>query len=329
MGTKHRARFQRREGDKIVCTLCPHMCRLSEGKRGICRGRMVVDDELIAVNYGLTPSLSVDPVEKKPLYHFHPGASILSLGPAGCNFRCEFCQNWEISQTDFPTRRVDPAMLLRYAREAGAIGISYTYTEPLIWFEFVYDCAKAFHEAGMKNAMVSNGYVNPEPLAELLPLIDAWNIDLKSIRPEFYKRLTGGSLEPVLKTIAAANGSALVELTNLVIPGENDSEEELRELVGWVADLDRTIPLHFSRYHPDYKCSRPPTPAATLELAYRLARERLDYVYVGNIFIAGTDTTHCPNCGKAVIERSGFGMRSINLNGDRCAFCDSRCRIVR
>jgi pyruvate formate lyase activating enzyme len=329
MKKAHPARYWRREGDKIVCTLCPHMCHLSEGKRGICRGRMVVDDELIAVNYGLTPSLSIDPIEKKPLYHFHPGSVILSLGPLGCNFRCEFCQNWQISQKDFPTRSVDPESLVRYAEEGGAIGISYTYTEPLIWFEFVYDCAQVFHEAGLKNVMVSNGYINPEPLAELLPLIDAWNIDLKSIDPEFYKRLTGGRLEPVLETIKATNEAALVELTNLVIPGENDSEKDLVGLVDWVAGLDRTIPLHFSRYHPDYKCNRPPTPASTLELAYRLGREKLDYVYVGNIFITGTDTTWCPQCGQAVIERSGFGLRSIRLDDDRCAHCGYRCRIIR
>ncbi|HUX08597.1 MAG TPA: AmmeMemoRadiSam system radical SAM enzyme [Acidobacteriota bacterium] len=329
MKERHPARYQRREGDLIICALCPHMCRLSEGERGICRGRMVIDGELIAVNYGLTPSLSIDPIEKKPLYHFHPGQPILSLGPAGCNFRCEFCQNWQISQTDFPTHEVDPQSLLSYAREGGAIGISYTYTEPLIWFEFIYDCASAFREAGFKNVMVSNGYVNPEPLAELLPLIDAWNIDLKSIRPEFYRRLSGGTLEPVLKTIEAVNRVALVELTNLVIPGENDSEEDLRDLVAWVADLDRSIPLHFSRYHPDYKSSHPPTPASTLEAAYRIGRERLDYVYVGNIFIRGTDTTWCPNCGKAVIERSGFGIRAIQLEVDRCAHCGHQCRIVR
>lgn len=329
MEEKKKARYWRSEGNAVVCTLCPNMCRLSEGKIGICRGKQNIDGSLWAINYGKTPSLSLDPIEKKPLYHFHPGQPILSLGPVGCNFRCDFCQNWTISQSDCPTTSVDPESLVRLAIENGSIGISYTYTEPLVWFEFVYDCAGAFKEAGLLNVMVSNGYVNPEPLAELLPLIDAWNIDMKSIRPEFYKRLSGGRLEPVLNTITEVNRVALLELTNLIIPGENDSESDLRDLVTWISELDRSIPLHFSRYHPAYKSKRPATPRSTLELAYRIGREQLDYVYVGNIFIEGTESTCCPGCGEVVIERSGFHAMKINLDGNRCKSCGSSLRIVR
>ncbi len=328
MGGKHKARHWRRDGEAIVCTLCPHFCRLAEGQVGICRGRRHADGELWALNYGRAPSLSLDPVEKKPLFHFHPGAAILSLGPVGCNFQCDFCQNWTVSQKDCPTSSFDPNSLVDYARRSGAIGISYTYTEPLIWFEFVFDCSVAFREAGLKTAMVSNGFVNPEPLGELLPLIDAWNIDLKSIRPDFYRRISKGRLEPVLATIERANEATLVELTNLIVTGENDSDEDLRDLVGWVAGIDRSIPLHFSRYHPDYRSSRPPTPQSTLERAYEIGREQLDYVYVGNIFIRGTETTWCPGCGTAVVERAGFGLSRAALEGNRCAACGRELNII-
>ena len=328
MTSRHPARHWRRDGDKIVCTLCPHLCRLGEGKTGICRGRLASGGELWAENYGLAPSLALDPVEKKPLYHFKPGSAVLSLGPVGCNLRCDFCQNWQISQQDFRTREVRIEDLVRQAHEYGATGIAYTYTEPLIWFEFVMDCAAAFREAGLCNIMVSNGFVNPEPLAELLPLIDAWNIDLKSIRPEFYKRIAGGRLEPVLATIQEADKVALVELTNLIVPGENDSESDIRDLVAWVAEADRTIPLHFSRYHPSYQSDRPPTSASTLKRAYEIARQSLDYVYLGNISISGADTTWCPSCGQAVIERTGFGIDRMQLDGNRCGACGYKLRIV-
>jgi pyruvate formate lyase activating enzyme len=324
----HKARFWRKEGDVIVCDLCPHTCRLTEDRVGICRGRKNIGGELWAVNYGQTPSLSLDPIEKKPLYHFFPGSYILSLGPLGCNFQCDFCQNWSISQAECRTTTVDPESLVRHALRSGSIGISYTYTEPLIWFEFVKDCATAFREAGLKNVMVSNGYVNPEPLAELLPLIDGWNVDLKSIRPEFYRRIAKAKLEPILRNIVEINKVSLLELTNLIVPGENDSREDLEELVDWVAGIDRSIPLHFSRYHPAYKSTRPPTPRSTLEEAYAIGAEKLDYVYVGNIFIQGTDTTHCPNCRKPVIERSGFGTAGTSLKKDLCAHCGHKIRVV-
>lgn len=322
------AEYWRREGNAVVCTLCPHLCRIAEGKVGICRGRKNIDGELWAMTYGRTPSLSLDPIEKKPLYHFFPGSRILSLGPVGCNFKCDFCQNWTISQVDCPTSKVDPESLVDHALRSGSIGISYTYTEPLIWFEFVRDCAAVFKEAGLKNVMVSNGFINPEPLAELLPLIDGWNIDLKSIRPEFYQEISKGRLEPVQNTIVEANKATLVEVTNLVIPGTNDSEQDLADLVTWVAGVDRTIPMHFSRYHPDYKSTRPPTPRSTLEQAYEIGNQHLDYVYVGNIFIRGTDSTYCPGCGKAVIERSGFGTAKISLDKNMCAFCGHTIRVV-
>lgn len=325
---RHRAKHWRREENAVVCTLCPHLCRIPEGKSGICRGRKNIGGELWAMNYGRTPTLSLDPIEKKPLYHFHPGSRILSLGPVGCNFKCDFCQNWTISQQDCPTSLVDPETLVSHAHRTNSIGISYTFTEPLIWFEFVMDCASAFKSEGLANVMVSNGYVNPEPLAELLPLIDAWNIDLKSIRPEFYRRIAKGRLEPVLNTIVEANKVALVEVTNLVVTGENDSEEDISDLVDWLTSVDKSIPLHFSRYHPDYQSRRPPTQRTTLEIAYRIGREKLDYVYVGNIFIDGTDATYCPGCGRAVIKRSHFSAASISLDGNKCAFCGNKIRIV-
>lgn len=312
------------------CRLCPFRCRIASGKTGRCGVRQHRDGKLWALNYAQVTSASLDPVEKKPLYHFHPGAPILSLGTFGCNLTCSFCQNWSISQRRPPTQELPPAAAADLAerhRAQGNIGIAYTYNEPFIWFEYVLDTARLVRERGMVNVLVTNGIVEEAPLAELLPLVDAMNVDIKSIREDFYRRLCGGDGRAARRTVEQAWGRCVVEITNLIIPGENDSDEDLIALFDWAASVSRRLPVHLSRYHPDYQLHRPPTPADTLRRAYDLARERLDFVYVGNISLPGTSDTVCGRCGTTVIERQGFQARSHTVDG-RCPSCGEELGIV-
>src|SRR5512143_3433263 len=240
------------EGNAARCGLCPHRCRIAEGKAGICGVRENRGGTLFATTYGKVAAVAVDPVEKKPLFHFHPGANILSIGSVGCNFRCEFCQNYHMVLRRVPVEPVRIEALLRTARRERAVGYAYTYNEPFIQFEFVLECARAFREARMKNVLVTNGYVCPEPLAELLPFVDAMNIDLKSMDPAFYRNVCGGELDPVLATLRAAAKATHVELTMLLYTGHNDSEEQVRKGIDFMAETDREIPLHLSRYFPQH-----------------------------------------------------------------------------
>ena len=316
------------EGDAVRCALCPHRCRIAPGKTGICGVRENRGGTLFADTYGKVAAVAVDPMEKKPLYHFHPGSSILSTGSVGCNFRCVFCQNYHLVLRQVPVEEVRIEDLVRIARQEGSIGIAYTYNEPFIQFEFVLDCSKAFREAGMKNVLVTNGYVAPEPLAELLPLIDAMNIDLKSMDPAYYRKVCGGDLEPVLETIRTAAKATHVELTTLLYTGHNDADDQIREVVNFIAGTDPEIPLHISRYFPTHRATAPPTPTDRLAAAYRIARERLSYVFVGNARLPGAEDTVCPWCRATVIRRAGYVIDSRGLSGNRCAACGARLRIV-
>ena len=316
------------EGDAVRCGLCPHRCRIADGKAGLCGVRRNRGGVLRAETYGRVCAIAVDPVEKKPLYHFHPGSPILSIGSVGCNFRCDFCQNVHLVEARVPLRPVSAGELLRAARDEGSVGIAYTYNEPTIGFEFVRDCGRAFREAGLKNVLVTNGYVNPGPLAELLPLVDAMNIDLKSMDPEFYRRICGGMLEPVLETVRASAKATHVELTTLLVTGENDSDEAIRAVVDFVAGVDPEIPLHFSRYFPMNRRTAPPTPPERLQAAYRIASERLRHVYVGNIDLPGTSDTRCPGCGATVVRRRGYETDPSGLDGARCRRCRAPLRFV-
>ncbi|MDH5478553.1 MAG: AmmeMemoRadiSam system radical SAM enzyme [Nitrospinota bacterium] len=316
-------------GGKVRCLLCPFNCALAEGKTGICKGKTNIEGELVAVNYGRTTSLSMDPMEKKPLYHFLPGTSILSIGPNGCNLRCDFCQNYHISQGQSPTQYISPQDLASIARKEGAAGVAYTYSEPLIWFEYVMDAAQAVRARGMVNVLVSNGFINPAPLAELLPWVDAMNLDIKSMDPSFYKKICKSALAPVLETARAASGRIHLEITNLIIPGLNDSEADIRKLVDFIADLNDQIPLHFSRYFPTYKRTTPPTPPQTLAKAAQIASEKLKYVFVGNLELGRWSDTICPGCSRTLIHRSGYRVGEINLLDGNCMFCGHPAGVIQ
>jgi len=316
------------EEDAVRCGLCPHRCRIPRGKAGACGARENRGGTLWAATYGKAAAVAMDPIEKKPLFHFHPGAGILSVGSVGCNFRCEFCQNWHLVQRKASLEDVRIESLVDAARRQRSIGIAYTYNEPLIQYEFVLDCSKAFRAAGMKNVLVTNGFVTPGPLEELLPFMDAMNIDLKSMDPSFYKEVCGGELSAVLETVRTASKRTHVELTTLLYTGHNDSEEQVRAVIDFVEATDPEIPLHFSRYFPQHRATAPPTPAARLESAWRAARERLPYVYVGNLRIPGAEDTVCPRCRATVVRRTGFDSDSVGLSGDRCVSCGARLRFV-
>lgn len=314
---------------QAACDLCPIGCRLREGQSGPCGTRANRGGRMVPLQYGRVVSASIDPMEKKPLYHFHPGRPILSVAAPGCNLHCAFCQNWSISQQHTaPTRPLAPAEAVALAVREGSVGIAYTYSEPLVWYEFVRDTARLARQAGLVNVVVTNGFLNTEPLAELLPLIDAANIDLKSMDDSFYRKVCKAQLAPVLGAIRQAHTAGVhVELTNLVIPGHNDAPEQIDRLVDFVADLDADIPLHFSAYHPAWKLEAPATPRVTLERAFAQAKRRLKHVYLGNTASALGRDTICPGCGATAVERRGFGARVL-LVGGACAACGTPVPII-
>ena len=315
---------------KVQCDLCPNHCVIPEGHAGRCRVRGVSAGELRPLGYGLLSSLHVDPVEKKPLYHFHPGSPIFSLGGWGCNFGCVFCQNWTISQ-DFQKagRRLTPAQVVDAMKAEQCTLMAYTYNEPLVGFEFVRDCSRLVRAAGGRNVLVTNGYCETEPAAEILPLTDALNIDIKSIDEEFYKNQVKGRLAPVLKFCRQAVAAGChVEITNLVIPGLNDSDDGFRRLSAWIRDeLGPLVPLHLSAYHPDYRLEIPSTPAATLRRGHELCRQALSYVYIGNLVMRDGQDTHCPKCGSVLIRRQGYETRITGLRDGACAICGRQADI--
>lgn len=316
----HQASYWDKQDDAIRCRLCPHCCRIRPGQLGRCGVRRNADGVLAAETFGLISSLAMDPVEKKPLFHVKPGSEVLSVGSAGCNFRCLFCQNWSISQAWPPLEPLSSEEFIRKALEYRAAGVAYTYNEPLMNFEYILECARAARRHGLLNILVTNGYVSAEPRAELLPWIDALNIDLKGIRPEFYRKFCGARLEPVQETIREAAGKCHVELTNLIVTNGNDGEDDIRDLVDWVASVSPEIPLHFSRYFPAYQWDAPPTREAILHRALEIGRSRLKWVYVGNLQ-GRDDSTFCPDCGARLIERRGYSVGQIDLDGNRCPKC--------
>ncbi len=274
---------------RAICEVCPHHCALETGQTGLCRARRNIGGNIVCINYGKLTALALDPIEKKPLYRFKPGSMILSAGSFGCNLKCPFCQNCGISMADedsLPTTGVTPVQLADKAdqlRPDGNIGLAYTYNEPLVGYEFVRDCARLLHGRGLANVIVTNGYICQEPLKELLPFVDAMNIDLKGFTDVFYKKV-GGDLETVKKAIETAAKSCHVEVTTLVIPGENDGDGEIEELSGWLAGISPDIPFHLTRFFPRYKyAEKAPTPPETIRRLKTVATKHLKYVYAGNM----------------------------------------------
>ena len=281
------AAYYKRGSDQVIqCQLCPHHCHIREGETGFCRTRKNEDVTLLALNYGQCTSLALDPIEKKPFRYFHPGSQILSTGSWGCNLTCTFCQNWRISQGSPSWQELSPrraAHLARSLKERDNIGLAYTYNEPSVTYEWIRDTAPLIREAGLYNVMVTNGYIEDAPLQSLLPLIDAWNIDLKSWNDDFYRRICQGTLSPVLHTIEKTAAVSHVEVTCLILPGVNDNPENMVSLASWLASIRPDIPLHITRYFPRYHCTLPPTPIETLKTLQQIACQYLSHVHMGNV----------------------------------------------
>lgn len=321
-------------GTGLKCGLCPHECALKDGQTGICRVRVNKEGVLYTQNYGKISSMAVDPTEKKPLFHFHPGSLLLSIGSYGCNLRCEFCQNWTISQekpkyVKQSPREVVEAALGAQRKDRRMVGIAYTYNEPSVMYEFVLECAKRARAEGLKNVFVTNGYLNLEPLKGLLPFLDGINIDVKGFSPEFYRKVIGGELCKVKEAVETAANSSWVEVTYLVIPGLNDSKEEVREMARWLRGINPKIPLHLSRYFPNYRMNVPATPLETLVKLKKMAEEYLEYVYVGNAWQKGLADTVCPDCGSTLITRGALTMESSYLTPTgECRACGRPLDVV-
>lgn len=312
--------YEKLAGGMVHCLLCPNSCRLSDGQFGICRARKNVGGELHSLVYGRIASAHVDPIEKKPFFHVLPGTKSFSIATPGCNMRCLFCQNWEISQA-FPwevqTSAATPEQVVEAALKSGCRSIAFTYTEPIIFYEYMLDIAKLAKARGLKTVVVSNGYINRAPLLELLKYIDAYKVDFKAFREGFYKELTGGSLEPVLETMMTIRQQGVwLEIVNLLVPGKNDSEEEIRAMARWIREkLGDDVPLHFSRFHPQHKFQNlPPTPEEKVIRAREIALEEgLKYVYTGNVAFPAGEATYCPKSGDVAIERQAYFVVKNNL----------------
>jgi pyruvate formate lyase activating enzyme len=320
--------YKQIENQRVQCHICPHRCLIEPGQNGLCHTRKNEGGKLYTRSYGILSAISTDPIEKKPLYHFYPGKDILSIGSYGCNLSCDFCQNCNISQIDDITLSGgsfrDPEDIVSKAdQHRNNIGLAYTYNEPTVYFEFMIRCATLVRERKMRNVMVTNGYINPEPLDELLPFMDAFNIDLKSFSNKFYKNRSGASLRPVLETISrVARSESHLELTFLIIPGHNDNEQEWKEMLRWIADhCGRDIVLHVSRYYPRYKMYKPSTPLSTIEKFLDMARPQLDYVYPGNTPQLDNHS-YCPSCGNLLVERYYYNSSVKGIGSDGCC---SRC----
>jgi pyruvate formate lyase activating enzyme len=327
--SKVEARYYKKLPDnEIECQLCPRACRLGDKERGYCGVRENQDGTYYTLVYGKPCSVNVDPIEKKPFFHVLPGTAALSIATAGCNVNCKFCQNWEISQVraeQVAAMDLPPEKVAALASANNCPSIAYTYTEPVVFYEYMYDTALAGRQLGRRNLVVTGGHINPAPLAELLQVVDAVKVDLKSFSPDFYKSYVRGELQPVLETIkAVAKSGCWLELVYLVIPTLNDRPEEIRKMSRWVAaEVGPDVPLHFSRFHPMYLIKNlPPTPLSTLEEARQAALgEGIHYVYIGNAPSLNAENTICPKCRNVIIERYAYSVRGRALDQGRCPIC--------
>ncbi len=326
--------YDKLDDKKVKCNLCSHRCSINDSKYGFCGARQNIDGELFSLVYGELVAANADPIEKKPLYHFLPGTQAYSIATPGCNFRCSFCQNWQISQirkdketaiSGLAERYMEPEKIVQNALNFGCKSIAFTYTEPTIFFEYAFDVAKLAKKQGLYNSFVTNGYMTLEALEKINPYLDAANVDLKSFSDSFYKKICKSSLEPVLESIKNMKKLGIwVEVTTLVVPDQNDSTEELNQIADFISSLDSGIPWHISRFHPDYNYNdSSATPVETLKKAYEIGKNHgLKYVYLGNI--SEDSDTYCPNCGKIVINRGPFNVKNNKLKDGKCPFCDTK-----
>lgn len=323
---------ERKDANKVQCSLCSHRCLIPPGKRGICGVRENRDGVLYTLVYDKIIAANVDPIEKKPLFHFLPGTTSFSIATPGCNFRCKHCQNADISQLPrdrggmIPGEAVTPGSIVESARANRCASISYTYTEPTIFFELAFDTAKLAHEAGLKNVFVTNGYITPEALQVIRPYLHAANIDLKGFKDDFYRHICGARLQPVLDAIRLYREYGIwIEITTLVIPGHNDSDDDLRGIAQFIKSVGEDIPWHVSRFHPTYQLTdRPITPKDTLVRARNIGLDAgLRYVYEGNVPGEGEDTA-CPSCGKTVVKRIGFRIEYARVDKGKCTYCGAQ-----
>jgi pyruvate formate lyase activating enzyme len=327
------ARYWHLLGDgRIQCDLCPRDCRLHEGQRGACFVRQRIGEEMVLTTYGRSSGFCIDPIEKKPLNHFYPGSAVLSFGTAGCNLACKFCQNWDISKSRDMDRLMDqaaPETIAQAAAGSGCKSVAFTYNDPVIFAEYAMDVADACHASGVQTVAVTAGYMHDQPRRDFYAKMDAANVDLKAFTEEFYFKLTGSHLQPVLDTLVYLKRETDVwfEITTLLIPTKNDSDEEITAMCAWIANAVGTdVPLHFTAFHPDWKLDAlPATPAATLTRAREIAlREGLQYVYTGNVHDTEGGTTFCPACGEDLIVRDWHQILKYHLTGDgRCLSCGS------
>ncbi|MCH2206338.1 MAG: AmmeMemoRadiSam system radical SAM enzyme [Lentisphaerales bacterium] len=321
------------ENGRIQCDVCPRACQLKEGQRGLCFVRACEDQKIVLKTYGRSSGFCIDPVEKKPLYHFYPGTSVLSFGTAGCNLFCKFCQNWDISKARTTDRLLDQAMpnqIVKAAKKHNCYSVAYTYNDPVIFLEYAVDVAKACRDEGIKNIAVSAGYICEEPRKLFYEYMDAANIDLKAFTDDFYKKTCGGNLQSVLDTLLYLRNETDVwfEITNLIIPGGNDSAEEIDEMSQWISkNLGNDTPIHFSAFHPDYKMlDKGRTPLSTIQGACEIARKNgLKYIYAGNVHDPANDSTFCSECGKLLIGRDWYELSDWNLLSGKCNSCHTQC----
>ncbi|MBN2119993.1 MAG: AmmeMemoRadiSam system radical SAM enzyme [Candidatus Omnitrophica bacterium] len=315
----------------VRCNLCPFRCILQEAQTGQCRARKNVGGKLYALNYARVVAAHVDPVEKKPVFHFLPGTPIYSIATAGCNLHCKYCQNWNISQSSPLNTQytyMDPEDIVKAAKSAGCLSIAYTYTEPIIFYELMYETAKLAKSQGLFNVMISAGFINEEPLRKLCQVMDVIKIDFKSFNEDFYRQVVSGDLSPVLNTMKIIKEQGVwLEVVNLLVPTLNDSPEDIKGLCLWIKEnLGSATPVHFSRFHPTYKLTNlPPTPLTTLESAAKIAKDTgLKYVYLGNVPDHPLESTYCPKCGKVLIKRLGYQILENNIRDSRCKFCGEK-----
>lgn len=328
------AKYWSKEGDRVRCMLCPHNCLVANGRRGVCRVRENRDGTLYTLIYASCSAAGVDPIEKKPLFHFYPGSMVYSISTVGCNMKCLHCQNYSISQATPENSfliEIPPERVIEEAKKRG-MGIAFTYNEPTIWWEFAYDVSKLAKENKLYTVFVTNGYINEEPLKEISRYLDAANVDIKSMDDEFYRKITRARLEPVLNTAKLYKEMGVhLELTYLIIPTKNDDKKQIKKFIDWVLnEFGEEQVIHFTAFYPTYKMlDVPPTPLKTLLNAYDMAKESgLKFVYLGNVPHGEYENTYCPKCGNLLIERHGFNARVVGIKDGKCNKCGYKLPII-